>query len=147
MKLLILVPILALLPITGCATEAIPFGHTAPWEERQYKTTLPAPFGVVQITIEADSFGETTSFFIKTDAGEVALPKDMLEQISDVSAPQVTYGEAGKATPAKIDTFAVHIEFGELVYSEKYLESFKKIAGWNVDESMTIRDFEVVEFQ
>lgn len=151
MKHLFVVPLFALLPallpLSGCATEAIPFGHEAPWEERQYKTTLAAPFGAVRIIIAADGSGKTTTFHLRTDVGEVALPKEVLDQLSDVSAPQVTYGEVGKSMPAKIDTFSVHMEFGELMYSEKYNESFKKIAGWRVDESMTIRGFEVVEFR
>lgn len=124
MKHLFVAPLLALLPITGCATEVIPFGHEASWQERQYRTTLPAPFGGVQITIAADNSGKTTLVRIHTDVGEV-----------------------GKATPAKISAFAVHVEFGELVYSEKYKESFRSIAGWRVDESMTVQNFEVVNFQ
>lgn len=147
MKHLLVVPLLALLPIAGCATEAIPFGHEASWQERQYRTTLPAPFGGVQITIAADSSGKTTSVRIHTDVGEVALPVGVLEQLTNVSEPQVTYGEVGKAAPAKIGAFAVHVEFGELVYSAKYKESFRSIAGWRVDESMTVQDFEVVNFQ
>lgn len=147
MKHLFVAPLLALLPITGCATEVIPFGHEASWQERQYRTTLPAPFGGVQITIAADNSGKTTSVRIHTDVGEVALPVGVLEQLTNVSEPQITYGEVGKATPEKISAFAVHVEFGELVYSEKYKESFRSIAGWRVDESMTIQNFEVVNFQ
>lgn len=147
MKHLLVALLFTLLPIVGCATEAIRVGHVAPWEERQFKTTLPAPFGVVQVSIAADCSGKATSFRIRTDAGEVALPKGMLEQLSDVSEPQVTYSNMDEAKPPEIGKFSVHVEFGELVYSEKYKESFKKIAGWSVNEAMKIKDFEVVDFQ
>lgn len=139
--------LITLLAMTACATEAIRIGQVVPWEERQLKTTIPAPFGVVKISIATDKSGKTTAFDIKTDAGQLALPEDILAQLSDVSEPQVTYKKDEKEDSSEIGTFSVHVEFGELVYSEKYQESFKKIAGWSMDKSMTLKDFEVVNFQ
>ena len=147
MKYLLIAPLMALLTMSACASMPVTFGHSAPWEHRQFTTTLPAPFGVVQISIATDDVGNTTAFRIKTDVGVLALPDEILKQLPKVSEPQITFGKAKESKPAKIRKFSVHMEIGEMIYSEKYQSSHKNIAGWDVDESMTLRDFEVVDFR
>ncbi len=147
MKRFLIAPLLALLPLAGCATEAIQVGHVAAWEERLLRTTLPPPFGIVRISITTGSAGETTALHIQTDAGEVKLPESFLAQLTDVSEPQITYKKDGISQPLAIDELSIHVEFGALIYSEKYQDSFRKIAGWKIDKSMAIHGFEVVEFQ
>ncbi len=147
MKYLLIAPMLALMTMSACASMPVTFGHSAPWEHRQFTTTVPAPFGLVQISIATDDAGNTTAFRIKTDTGELALPVEILKQLPKVSEPQITFGNGKKSKPAKIQKFSLYMEIGEMVYSEKYQSSHKNIAGWDVDESMTLRDFEVIDFQ
>lgn len=141
---LLALPLLAGLSITACAATKLKVSQVAPWTERQFIAMLPQPFNRVDITIISDDAGRVTEFRIVTEAGEVKLPDDQLKQLSAVSEPSVTYDPA---EGSMLKHFSVHVEFGSFYYSERFNESFQNIAGWKVNHSMHIRDFEITNYR
>lgn len=147
MRKLLIVPLLLALSMAACASTKFDFGQLAPWTERQFVTNLPEPFLRMTVSISSDNEGNVEDFRMVTAAGEARLPSDALKLLSKVSTPEVTYEEPDEAGGKNLRGFSVHVEFGDFQYSERFKDSFQRIARWKVDQNMQIRDFEIIDYQ
>ena len=90
----------------------IPEYWSVTWAEKNYKVTLPKPFGEVVLSVEQSEDKEVKSITLQSKGKSLIFEDDLLQGLVEISEPDISFNEKIFLKHGSINDFRINFEYG-----------------------------------